>query len=158
MQTAEEIIRELVPQIAVMQLATSANGQSWACNLHYYSDDTMNLYWLSTETREHSQHIAQNPNAAAAIMVHLNTPEENYIIGVSFAGTAECLGAKVDDSVSKGYQAKHDTSEKFLAKVADGGDPHKWYRLKPSKIVLFDTKHFSDNPRQEVDLQTKTIS
>ncbi|HVS58732.1 MAG TPA: pyridoxamine 5'-phosphate oxidase family protein [Candidatus Saccharimonadales bacterium] len=149
MKTAEEVIRESLPTIKVMQLATSANNQPWACNVHYYSDDDLNLYWLSTEAREHSQHIAQNPKAAAAVMVHLNTSEENYIIGLSCAGEAECVGEKVDDDIRNGYQAKHNTSDKFLSDVASGANPHKWYRLKPTKIVLFDTKNFPDDPRQE---------
>lgn len=149
MADVEQAILRYISDVMVMQLATSQDDQPWACNVHFYADDSLNLYWLSTEAREHSRQLAANPNAAATLMVHANTPEENYIIGVSFAGTAECLGPKVDDTIRSGYQTKHATSDKFLDSVADGSNPHKWYVLRPSKIVLFDTKNFPDDPRQE---------
>jgi hypothetical protein len=42
--------------------------------------------------------------------------------------------------------------QQLLDDIASGKNPHKFYRLKPSRIVLFDTKNFPDVPRQEYNL------
>jgi uncharacterized protein YhbP (UPF0306 family) len=148
----EALVREYLPQVAIMQLATSVNDQPWACTVHYYSDDALNLYWVSTEVREHSQMIAQNPRVSAAIVVHENTSEEKYIVGISLIGEAELIGQKIDDAIGSGYIKKTGRNPQLLDEIAMGKNPHKFYRLKPSKIVLFDTLHFTDKPRQELAL------
>jgi uncharacterized protein YhbP (UPF0306 family) len=132
-----------------MQLATSLNGQPWVCNIHFYSDDNLDIYWVSTLERRHSLEIKQNPKVAATILVHLNTPDEPYVIGITVEGEAELLGEVVDSEVGAGYVIKHSKDDHFLADIADGKNPHRFYRLKPFSIVLFDTKHFPENPRQE---------
>jgi uncharacterized protein YhbP (UPF0306 family) len=148
----EELTRQYLEQAKVMQLATSANDQPWACTIHYYSDADRNLYWISTTERKHSQHIAQNPKVAAAILVHLNTPEERYIIGISLQGTAELIGEQLPTQIGQGYIQKLGRDPSLLSDIASGKNPHKFYCLKPSKIVLFDSKNFRDNPRQELAL------
>ncbi|HTB48544.1 MAG TPA: pyridoxamine 5'-phosphate oxidase family protein [Verrucomicrobiae bacterium] len=148
----EELIRDYLPQVKIMQLATSVNDQPWACTIHYYSDDSLNLYWISTVARNHSQHIKQNPKVSATILVHENTPEEKYVIGISIAGTAELIGQKVEEQIGASYVQKLGRDPSLISDIASGVNPHKFYRLKPSKIVLFDSKNFSDNPRQEWDL------
>lgn len=150
--TLEEILRGHLPKIKALQLATSVGDEPWICNLHFYSDEKFNLYWVSTRERLHSKQIAKNPKVAASVLLHLNTAEEDYVIGATFSGKAELLGEIVDPEIRDGYQQKQATSDGFLNAVADGSNPHKWYRLTPSKIVLFDTKHFPDDSRQEVEL------
>jgi uncharacterized protein YhbP (UPF0306 family) len=145
----QTLVRQYLPEKKVMQLATAANDQPWVCTVHYLSDEELNLYWLSTREREHSQQIEQNPLAALTVMVHENTPEESYVIGISIMGTAELIGEHADAAVVEGYMQKHGTSAAFFADVAAGQNPHKFYRLKPSKIVLFNNKDFPDDPRQE---------
>jgi len=132
-----------------MQLATSFNDQPWACTVHYYSDTDLNLYWISTKEREHSKHIAQNPNVAAAVLVHLNTSEERYIIGISVQGKAELVDEQLPRDLGQNYIQKTGRDPSLLSDIASGKNPHKFYRLTPSKIVLFDTKNFRGNPRQE---------
>lgn len=133
-----------------MQLATAADGHPWACTVHYYTDEDFNFYWISTLTREHSKHIGQNPNVAAAVMVHENTPEEPYVVGISVAGTAELLGGTVSEAVGAGYVKKHRKDAAFLPDIASGKNPHQFYRLRPTRIVLFDNKSFLNNPRKEI--------
>jgi uncharacterized protein YhbP (UPF0306 family) len=145
---AEELIKQYLEQVKVMQLATSINGQPWVCTVSYYSDKDLNFYWISTIEREHSQAIAQNPKVAAAIVVHEGTPEERYIIGISLEGEAELLGEQIPVDIGKSYIEKTGREPSLLSDIALGKKPDKFYRLKPSKIVLFDTKNFRDNPRQ----------
>jgi uncharacterized protein YhbP (UPF0306 family) len=149
---AEKLIRQYVDQIKIMQLATSANDQPWACTIHYYSDKDLNFYWVSTLARKHSKDIAQNPKVAAAILVHENTPEERYVIGISLEGKAELIGEQVDEQIGQDYIQKLGRDASLLSDIASGKNPHKFYRLKPTKIILFDSKNFHDNPRQEMIL------
>jgi len=144
----EELIKQYLGQVNIMQLATAVNDQPWACTVHYYADEDFNLYWVSKLEREHSQDIRENPKVAAAIVVHENTPEEPYVIGISVEGTAEMLDDKVGREVVEGYVDKHG-KDSSMSDIASGNNPHKFYRLKPSRIVLFDSKNLPDSPRQE---------
>jgi uncharacterized protein YhbP (UPF0306 family) len=145
----EEIVKQQLPQPNIMQLATSADDKPWVCHIHYYSDEALNFYWVSTVERRHSQDIARNPQVAATILVHKNTPEENYAIGVSVEGTAELIGEQIDEKIGEGYIRKHGKDPSLLSDIASGKNPHKFYRLKPTRIVLFDSKNFPNDPRQE---------
>lgn len=149
MDNLKDLIADHLAAANVMQLATSVSDQPWVCTVHYYADDEMNLYWISTRERQHSQMIDQNPKVAAAIMVHENTPEEKYIIGISIEGTAECIGEQPDQQISDSYRDKLHKDPKLIADISSGQNPHKFYRLIPSKIVVLDTKNLSGNPRQE---------
>ena len=147
----KELVKQYLDQIKIMQLATSVNNQPWVITVHYYSDEDSNLYWISTLARKHSQDIEQNPKVAATILVHENTPDENYVIGVSAEGTAELIREKVVEGVVQGYARKHG-KDSDMSDIASGKNPHKFYRLKPSRIVLFDNKNFPNDPRQELIL------
>lgn len=149
MASIEEIIRQSLEQAPVMQLATSLGDQPWVCNIHFYSDKDLNIYWISTVERRHSKEIKQNPKVAATILAHVNTLAEPYVIGITVEGVAELIGERVDEQIGAGYVAKHGKDANFLPDIASGKNPHKFYRLKPSQIILFDNQHFPDNPRQE---------
>lgn len=145
----EEIVRKALKEQKIMQLATSRDGQPWLCTVHFYCDDELNIYWFSTEARRHSREITDNPKAAAYVLVHENTPEENYVIGITLEGAAECLGTNFDEEIGVGYVNKHAKDANFIADIKAGANSHKLYRLRPDNIVLFDNLHFADEPRQE---------
>lgn len=151
MADARELVKKYLQEKRVMQLATSANGRAWSCNLHFYADDDLNLYWVSLESREHSQHIAVNAVVSAAILVHEDTPDERYVIGLSISGKAELVHDKIGSSVKEAYFKKVGTPPAVQADIASGKNQHKFYRLTPGKIGLFDTLNF-DQPRQELAL------
>lgn len=144
----EELIKQLLPTKNIMQLATSAGNQPWVCNLHYYTDEDLNFYWLSTPERRHSKEISNNPRVAICINVHENTANEDYIIGISAEGTAELL-PNIEASILQAYGAKLGTSKSFLGTVQDGTNPHRLYKFTPKSFVIFDTKNFPKDPRQE---------
>jgi uncharacterized protein YhbP (UPF0306 family) len=149
MADLQNLIREYLAQTNTMQLATSVDDHPWACTIHYYTDEELNFYWISTEAREHSQYIQQNPNVAAAVLVHENTPDEPYVVGISVAGTAELLGQEVPERIGQDYLRKHSRPQSLLDDIASGQNDHRFYCLKPTRIVLFDSKNFPHNPRQE---------
>jgi uncharacterized protein YhbP (UPF0306 family) len=145
----EALIKQYVKEARVMQLATSANDKPWACTVHYYSDEDLNFYWISTLEREHSKNIAQNPNVSAAILIHEDKPDEQYVIGISLEGTVELIGDHVDEQLGQSYIQKLGRPPTLLEDIATGKNPHKFYRLKPSRFVLFDSKNITGNPRRE---------
>jgi uncharacterized protein YhbP (UPF0306 family) len=148
----KELVNQYLEQVNIMQLATSVDNQPWVITVHYYSDKVFNLYWVSTLERRHSQAIKQNPKVAATILIHENTPEEPYVIGVSVEGTAELIGEQPDEKIGNAYVRKLKKDTNFLSDIAGGQNMYKFYCLKPSKLILFDSKNFPDDPRQEVML------
>src|SRR6185312_12632726 len=102
----KELIKQYANQKKVMQLATAVDNQPYACNVHFYADDELNFYWISTEARRHSQEIAKNPKVSATVLVHENTSDENYVVGLTIVGEAELLGSEVDDDIGNAFVAK----------------------------------------------------
>ncbi|MEK7571604.1 MAG: pyridoxamine 5'-phosphate oxidase family protein [Patescibacteria group bacterium] len=145
----KKLIQEYLKNARVMHLATSVNDKPWVCNVHFYADDENNLYWISTPTRRHSEEIAKNPNVAVTIKVHEDTPKEPYVIGLSLEGKAELLSEEETKEIGPKYIAKLGNIPTLAEDILSGKNPHKFYRLRPTNIVLFDTKSFPDNPRQE---------
>lgn len=144
----EELIRKYLPTKNVMQLATARNNQPWSCNVHYYSDEKLNVYWISEPGRRHSLEIQDNPKVSATIKIHENTATEDYVIGLAFEGTAE-LVQEFDESIAYAYQKKLSKDANFVEDMRNNVKPYKFYRLVPSKFVLFNTKDFPDDSRQE---------
>lgn len=134
-----------------MQLATFSENKMWSCNLHFYADDDMNLYWMSSESRKHSQHIAQDGRASVAIMVHEDKPDEKYVVGIQMSGRAE----KVPDLVQPikdAFFAKVGTPPAIQADIASGKIQNAFYKFTPDEVVLFSNKDFPEEPRQTVKL------
>jgi uncharacterized protein YhbP (UPF0306 family) len=152
MADVKQLANSYLQTARVMQLATSVNNQPWVCNVHFLSDDYLNLYWISDPTRRHSQEIAQNPKVAITIKIHEDTPDEPYVIGVSLEGQATLLNDEETKRVAKQYINKLNKPHTLLQEMIEGKTSRKFYQLKPSGLVLFDTKNFPDNPRQEVIL------
>lgn len=148
----EEVVRKYLPKTNIMQLATVVDKKPYLCTVHYYSDEDLNFYWCSLSSRRHSEEIKQNSSVAAYVMVHENTPEEDYVTGITILGTAGLFEGQIDREIVKAYASKHHDSDEFVEKVVKGESAFKFYRLKPNKIILFDNKNFPDNPRQEWDL------
>ncbi len=144
------LAKQYLTQQNVMQLATVANNQPWACTVHFYADEDMNLYWISKDFREHSKHIAANPKVAATVLVHENTPKENYVIGLSFAGGAEIASQQTAGKILPPYMSKLAKDPAVSAGILAGEGTDKLYCLKPSRGILFDTRNFPNSPRQEI--------
>ena len=149
---SKELVKKYLDEVNIMQLATSDGNELWACNIHFYADNDLNLYWASSKERLHSLHIANNPNAAAAIKVKADTEADKTVIGISISGTATLLEANIDETIVKAFVVKHKKPENYLDNVIDGTSSSKFYMLIPSRVVLFDNKTFPDNPRVEVEL------
>lgn len=145
----KKLIKIYLENNRVLQLATSVNNKPWVCNVHYYTDKDLNFYWISTLSRRHSKEIELNMNIAVTIKVHEDTPNEQYIIGLSAEGKAELITEKKSKKIADKYKNKLGKQQSLIDDIFAGRNPHKFYRMKPENFVLFDTKNFPDNPRQE---------
>ncbi len=46
----EKVIREYLPKVIHMSLATCVDNRPWVCEVHFVYDDDLNLYWRSTRS------------------------------------------------------------------------------------------------------------
>lgn len=136
--SAETTIREYVSNVFHMSLATSADNRPWICEVHFVFDDDLNLYWLSKESRRHSQEIARNPHVAGNIVEQHDLSVKPR--GVSFEGTAEIV--PVDSVQHPVYQLFVDRiglGPQILADATDT-DGHRFYKVTVSDWYLFDAR------------------
>ncbi len=149
MNNVEQLIRDYLGKTRMMQLATCAGAQPWVCTLYYAYDSDWNIYWISLSTRRHSQEIMENPKVAGTIAFSQEPYPKDCVQGLCFEGVAELLSGAEEEKASKLYikQLKRETT--LLEDVRSGKNPHKFYRIKPTKFVLLDSVHFPDESRQE---------
>lgn len=145
------LITEYLKNKRVMQLATCVDNQPWVCSVHYCIDENLNFYWLSKDYRRHSEEIAQNNKAAITVKIQEDTPQADYVIGISAEGKASLLHRKEVKKAIKLFNSKFGLKPSTQKALIQGSSPEIFYKLKPSAIVLFDNKTFPDNPRQEVE-------
>lgn len=136
----------------LMQLATiNEQGDPWVCSVWFAADSDLNIYWFSSITREHSQHIKANNHVAAAIVVP-QTPNDTPR-GLQLNGIAEELSREDDITQAKNVYIGRIFPKKTVDKLMVNPDkPHRFYRIKPSKFVLFDAVNYPENSRQEYEL------
>src|SRR5580700_8645470 len=90
----ENAIRDYLPQIVHMSLATSSDNKPWACEVHFAFDDNLNLYFRSLLSRRHSKDIMANPRVAGNIVTQHQVGDK--VRGVYFEGTCKLLESKED--------------------------------------------------------------
>lgn len=138
-------VRAYLSTAKMMQLATARNDSPWVCNVWFASDDDLNIYWISSTKRRHSNEIADNPRVAAAIcMVH--EPSEGDMGALQLEGHAqEVSGAEEINHAMNLYVKRKIFTEQQVLDFMDNPDfPHRFYRLKPKRFVYFDpTKEIS---------------
>lgn len=131
----EQIVRENISKTIHMSLATCIDNKPWVCEVHFAYDDNLNLYFISKESRRHSQEIAINANVSGDI-VKQHQPGDS-VIGVYFEGLAEKLdNVGVDHPAFKALHSQQGLSESAIedAKKSDG---HRFYRITVSKWYAF---------------------
>lgn len=147
----KEIIRAYLKEAKMMQLATVHRGKPWVCNVWFAADKELNIYWFSSITRRHSQEVMNNPHVATAICLPL-TPADPAR-GIQLEGTAEVLTKPTDIAIAMKHYVGRVFNLKQVKQFMNNLDrPHKFYRIKPTKFVLFDVENFPDDSRQELDL------
>ncbi len=144
----EKAVREYLPQIVHMSLATSKDDKPWVCEVHFAYDENLNLYFRSKPDRRHSIEIALNPNVAGN-MVTQHTVEDKPR-GVYFEGVAERLtGVNNSHPAYILYCERFGTGPEILEE-AETNSGHDFYKIKVEDWYLFDSRE--SKPSQKYQL------
>lgn len=133
----EAIIRQYLPQVIHMSLATVGEGRPWVCELHFAVDDGLNVYWASAQQRRHSEEVLANPfvSGSMATQHHL----EQLVRGVSFEGQAEMVAAiSADDPGYKVYAGRFPDRAPGLLESYQKPDGARLYKITVSDWYLVD--------------------
>lgn len=130
----EKIIKNYIPQIVHMSLATSKNNVPWACEVHFAYDDELNLYFFSRPETRHCQEIAENPNVAGTIVTqHFKYQKPR---GVYFEGEAHLITEEAEYSKAyEVYNARLDVEHWLPSAAAKGG---KFYKIVVKNFAVYD--------------------
>jgi len=145
----EKTIRQYLPQIVHMSLATCADNKPWVCEVHFAYDEQLNLYFRSLTTRRHSQEIVTNPNVAGNIVTQHFL--DQAVRAVYFEGTAAQVTD--DDERQKAFDIMRHRlhfGDEILAE-AKREDGHQFYKISVSTFYLFDS--YTSHPSQKYELQ-----
>lgn len=146
-----ELIKNYLKDAKLMQLSTSIDNQPWVCSVWFAADDDMNIYWISSVNRRHSNEVVKNQKVGVAIALP-QTPDDAPR-GLQLQGVAELLTKQEDiDKAISVYAGRIFSKEKIKEFMEDKENPHRFYRIKPAQFVLFDAVNFPDNSRQEYNL------
>jgi uncharacterized protein YhbP (UPF0306 family) len=133
----EQIIREYIPQIIHMSIATVRDNRPWVCEVHFSYDDELNLYFVSSSKTRHAQEIAVNPYVAGNIVTQHHKNQK--VRCVDFEGMAEMLsGTEAETSAYQAYVARNGESEGLLNEIRKDGDT-RFFRINVKKFYLFDS-------------------
>jgi uncharacterized protein YhbP (UPF0306 family) len=147
----EKTIREYLPSVIHLSLATSNHDKPWICEVHYVYDNDLNLYFRSTPLRRHSQEINSNNKVAGNIVQQHGLTDKPR--GVYFEGTAKLLeNVTKDDVAYKLYCERFGTGESILEEALTT-DGHKFYKITVSTFYLFDSRE--SKPSQKYELSWK---
>lgn len=146
--TLRKLIEEYLKEARLMQVATTKSNQPWACSLYFAYDGALNLYWISSTDRRHSEEIRNNKKVSGAIVLP-HTPGDK-VRGIQFQGTAEeLLDKKRATAGMKDYAKRYGMGPKQIKAIVQNKDGHVCYKVTPSLYVLFDEVNFPKDPRQE---------
>jgi len=146
-----KLIADYLEEAKMLQVATSAGDNPWICSVWFAADDDLNIYFFSSITRRHSKEIAENPKVAGAIVLP-QTPQDKPR-GIQLEGVAEALESEEDIQKAMSVYVDRIFPEETIDMLTSNKEkPHKFYRIKPSSIVLFDVVNFPEESRQELKL------
>lgn len=147
----KSLIQQYLKDAKLMQLATSLNNQPWVCSVWFASDDSLNIYWISSTTRRHSKEVLKNNKVAGGIALP-QTPKDAPR-GLQFQGVAEQLTKKSDIlKATLLFAGRIFTKEQVHQFIQNKEYPHRFYKIKVAQFVLFDAVNFPENSRRELNL------
>lgn len=145
----EKIIRDYLPQIVHLSLATVKDNKPWVCEVHFAYDDDLNIYFRSLRSRRHSQEIADNPNVAGDIV-------KQYALGevclcVYFEGTVKQLepGAEQTKAFKCIQEILHASDD--ILEQAKQPDGHQFYKISVDTFYVVGA--FNGKPSQKYELK-----
>lgn len=150
----KQLISEYLEEAKLMQIATVKDNKPWVATVWYVHDEDWSLYFISRRNRRHTIELKKNSHVAGAIV----KPHKTLGVkarGIQFEGKAlEVSTSELPHAfnlfVKRYPKAKvHIKSVKDIIKNITGT---RIYKIKPSRIVLFDEVNFPNDPQQELRL------
>jgi uncharacterized protein YhbP (UPF0306 family) len=131
----ENTIRDYLPGVIHLSLATSRNNIPWICELHYVFDDDLHLYFRSTPERRHSHEITNNPKVSGNIISQHGLADNP--VGVYFEGLCEMLSGVNSDSESYKLYTKRFSCGKEILIELDKPTGHQFYKISVYTYYVF---------------------
>ena len=127
-----------------LSLATCHENRAWSTDLFYVSDEDCRLYFVSSGTTRHCQHIAANPRIAASISGQC--ADWGGIKGLQLDGVADVVCEPDLCGVINMYRAKFPSLQKLFQDLeTDQGSQivsrllkSSFYRITPRWIRMID--------------------
>ena len=131
----EKIIRDYLPDIIHMSLATSKDNKPWVSEVHYAYDKDLNLYFRSLTSRRHSEEIAANPYVAGNVVRQVILGEPAF--GVYFEGTAKKLDPGEEQDAA--FAALDERLKIGPDKLDEAKNPegHQFYKVTVANWYIF---------------------
>jgi hypothetical protein len=142
------LIQQYLKDNKHMQLATVRDGKPWICTVYFVADDSFNLYWMSSRSRQHSLEILNDPHAAVTVVRDTERKQALQITGEAHEVTDEDL-ARADEL----YQGKFGPKNYDLNEIKQHKpDGRAYWVFKPTSISLWDEVNFPEAPKQIYNL------
>jgi uncharacterized protein YhbP (UPF0306 family) len=133
----ESIIRDYIPQIIHLSLATVSDNNPWVCEVHFSFDDQLNLYFVSSQETRHAQEIIANSHVAGNIVTQHH--KDQKVRCVDFEGTATMLeGAEAEATAYQAYVKRYGASEGLLNEIRKDGNT-RFFKIAVESFYLFDS-------------------
>ncbi|MDN5274652.1 MAG: hypothetical protein JWP06_553 [Candidatus Saccharibacteria bacterium] len=135
-QQVEQTIREYIPQIIHMSLATVKDNKPWVCEVHFSYDDDLNIYFASSVDSRHGQEITANPHVSANIVTQHHKDQKTRC--VDFEGTATILsGEEAEKTAYQAYAKRCGASEGLLNNIRKDGNV-RFFKINVENFYLTD--------------------
>jgi uncharacterized protein YhbP (UPF0306 family) len=151
-EEVEKIIREYIPKVAHMTLATARDNKPRALEVHFAYDDELNLYFCSSMESQHSVDIRDNPNVAGTIVAQHEIGQK--VRGVYFEGTCEQLENLAEDDIAVVTYEKRLGAGPQIARAAREGGKARFYKITVHKFRLIEG--YDHDPAARCDLAWKS--
>jgi uncharacterized protein YhbP (UPF0306 family) len=136
--SSKALICRYLEQHTTLSLATCHDNQPWATDLFYASDASCQLYFVSSVTTRHCQHIAANPQVSVSISEQVAGWKE--IKGLQLDGVATVVSKADRDSVVETYLTKFPALKNLqrASEILRVFRESNFYRISPKWIRIVD--------------------
>ncbi|HUD05398.1 MAG TPA: pyridoxamine 5'-phosphate oxidase family protein [Candidatus Saccharimonadales bacterium] len=145
----EKVIRDYLPNVIHLSLATTKDNKPWVCEVHFAYDENLNLYYRSLTSRRHSREIAENPNVSGNIVKQHKLGEAG--VGVYFEGVAELLKSGEAQQIAFECIKERLKADDEILEEAKLPDGHQFYKISVNTYYVFGA--FEDKPSQKYELK-----
>jgi len=130
-QKLKQFSLEVLDKTFLLSLATNDEKGIWVADVIFTYDDDLNIYWMSTDYRRHSEAIdGGESKVAGTITATTNADEPEMSLQIS--GIAERVDGIPEESVFRFFKKR----KMPQPKPEDVLNGHFWYKFTPDRIEL----------------------